>query len=58
MVKEVSEASNKVYKEGRRTIDQALEAADKQLDDIASKTKDATKKATTAAKKAPAKKSS
>jgi hypothetical protein len=39
MVKDVSEASNKVYKEGRRTIDQALEAADKQLDDLAAENK-------------------
>jgi hypothetical protein len=48
MVKEVSEASNKVYKEGRRTIDHALEAADKQLEEITEKTKVAAKKATVA----------
>jgi len=56
MVKEVSEASNKVYKEGRRTIDHALEAADQQLNEISEKTKVAAKKANvtaTAAKKAP-----
>lgn len=52
MVKEVSEASNKAFKEGRRTIDHALEAADKQLEEISEKTKVAAKKAT--AKKAAA----
>ncbi len=54
MVKDVSEASNKVYKEGRRTIDHALEAADQQLDEISEKTKAATKKATAAKTTSPA----
>jgi hypothetical protein len=46
LVKQMSEAGTKVYKEGRKVIDHALENAEEQAEKLV-------KKATTAAKKAP-----
>ena len=47
LIKDVSDAGAKVYKEGRKMVDHALENAEVQVDEFAKKTAAATKKAST-----------
>jgi phosphosulfolactate synthase (CoM biosynthesis protein A) len=53
LIKDVSDAGAKVYKEGRKMVDDALENAEAQVDEFAKKTAATTKKS--AAKSTPAK---
>ncbi len=58
LIKDVSDAGAKVYKEGRKMVDDALENAEAQVDEFAKKTAATTKKSatkTTAAKASTAK---
>ncbi|BDW11656.1 hypothetical protein PSHI8_17390 [Polynucleobacter sp. SHI8] len=48
LIKDVSDAGAKVYKEGRKMVDHALESAEEQVDEFAKKTAATTKKASTA----------
>jgi Fe2+ transport system protein B len=48
LVKDISEAGSKVYKEGRKIVDQALEQADEQADELLKKATTAKKTTTTA----------
>jgi uncharacterized protein with PIN domain len=47
LIKDVSDAGAKVYKEGRKMVDHALENAEVQVDEFAKKTAAATKKTST-----------
>ena len=53
LIKDVSDAGAKVYKEGRKMVDDALENAEAQVDEFAKKTAATAKKS--AAKSTPAK---
>ncbi len=62
LIKDVSDAGAKVYKEGRKMVDHALESAEAQVEEFAKKTAQTSKKAaaakTTAARTTAAKKTS